>query len=188
MKYLIKVRNFSKKYPKENVKINDITITNRITLIAGKNGCGKSTLLKALGGFIGYDGDVDIQGKTAYMSEFTSFPSDLTIDDFINSLNKISSNRTLKEELSNLYKIFNLTSKIYHFLSSLSKGMKAKVNLVQILMEKADIYLLDEPINGLDKEGVNCLIEYLRISSKIFVISTHLIDDFKELECEVINL
>ena len=39
--------------------------------------------------------------------------------------------------------------------------MKAKVNLIQVFIEKADIYLLDEPINGLDKDGVKCLINYL---------------------------
>ena len=66
--------------------------------------------------------------------------------------------------------------------------MKAKVNLVQVLVEKADVYLLDEPINGLDKDGVKCLINYLKQSDKNFLISTHLIDDFKSLKCGVIHI
>lgn len=188
MKYSIKVSNFSKKYKTEEVIIKDILITNRITLLLGKNGSGKSTLLRAIGGFIKYTGNIEINGKVAYMSEFTSFPTDLTVKEFIYSLNKVSKNKTTEKEIKNLFKLFNFNNKISHLLSSLSKGMKAKINLVQVLMEKSDIYLLDEPINGLDKDGVECLINYLEKSNKSFLISTHLIDDFKNLKSEVINL
>jgi ABC-2 type transport system ATP-binding protein len=188
MKYLIKVSNFSKKYKTEEVIIKDILITNRITLLLGKNGSGKSTLLRAIGGFIKYIGNIQINGKAAYMSEFTSFPTDLTMKEFIYSLNNVSKNKSTEKEIENLFKLFNLSNKTSHLLSSLSKGMKAKINLVQVLIEKSDIYLLDEPINGLDKDGVKCLINYLEKSDKNFVISTHLIDDFKNLKSEVVNL
>ena len=188
MKYSIKVSNFSKKYKIEEVIIKDILITNRITLLIGKNGSGKSTLLRSIGGFIKYKGDIQINGKVAYMSEFTSFPTDLSVKEFIYSLNKVSKNKTTEKEINNLFKLFNLSNKTSHLLSSLSKGMKAKINLVQVLIEKSDIYLLDEPINGLDKDGVKCLINYLETSNKYFLISTHLIDDFKNLKSEVINL
>ena len=130
--------------------------------IIGANGSGKSTLLRAIGGFIKYGGNIQISGKVVYMSEFASFPTDLTVKDFIYSLNKVSKNKITEIEIENLFKIFNLSNKTSHLLSSLSKGMKAKINLVQVLIEKADIYLLDEPINGLDKDGVKCLINYLK--------------------------
>ena len=188
MKYLIKVSNFVKKYKTEEVIIKDILISNRITFLLGKNGSGKSTILKALGGFIKFEGDIEIKGKVAYMNEFPSFPIDLTVNEFIFSLNNISKNKIEEKEIVNLYKLFNINRKTNHLLSSLSKGMKAKVNLVQVLIEKSDIYLLDEPINGLDKDGVKCLINYLEKSDKNFVISTHLIEDFKNLKSEVINL
>ncbi len=188
MNYLIKVSNFIKKYKTEEVIIKDLVIANGITLLIGKNGSGKSTLLKAIAGFIKYEGNIQLNGKTAYMSEFTSFPTDLTVYEFINSLNKVSKNKITEKEIKNLLILFNLSNKTYELLSSLSKGMKAKVNLVQVLMEKSDIYLLDEPINGLDKDGVKCLLNYLDKSDKNFVISTHLLDDFKSLKSEVVNL
>ncbi len=188
MKYLIKVTNFIKKYKNEEVIIKDLLVTKRITFLLGKNGSGKSTILKAIGGFIKFEGDIDINGKVAYMSEFPSFPIDLTVNEFIFSLNKISENKIEEKEIVNLYKLFNINRKTDHLLSSLSKGMKAKVNLVQVLIENSEIYLLDEPINGLDKNGVKCLINYLEKSHKNFVISTHLLDDFKNLKGEVINL
>ena len=188
MKYLIKISNFSKLYKIEEVIIRDILITNRITLLLGKNGSGKSTILRAIGGFIRYKGNIQISGKVVYMSEFTCFPTDITVKDFIYSLNKVSMNKTTEIEIENLFKLFNLSNKTSHLISSLSKGMKAKLNLVQVLIEKSDIYLLDEPINGLDKDGVKCLINYLEKSDKNFIISTHLIDDFKNLKSEVIYL
>ena len=188
MKYLIKVKNFSKKYRVEEVIIEEILISKRITLIQGKNGCGKSTILKAIAGLVSYEGVIEVNGKVSYMSEFPSFPVDLSVKEFIGSLYKISTSKTSLEEVKNLYEIFKLDNKTDLLLSSLSKGMKAKVNLVQSLMEKADIYLLDEPISGLDNDGVKCLIKYLKNSMKSFVISTHLIDDFNKIHDEVIEL
>ncbi len=188
MKYQIKVSKFRKKYKNKEVVIKDILITKRITLLLGKNGSGKSTLLKAIGGLIKYEGSISVIGKVAYMSEFNSFPHDLKLIDFINSLNSVSKHSISDIEIKKLFKMFNLYSKKDELLSSLSKGMKAKVNLVQILIDKSDIYLLDEPINGLDKEGVKCLIDYLEKSDKCFVISTHLVDDFKNLKSEIIAL
>lgn len=188
MKYLIKVSNFSKKYKTEEVFIQDFIIKNKITLLVGKNGCGKSTILKAIGGFIEYKGNIHINGKTVYMSEFTSFPNDLTVQEFMHSLNDVSTNKITDVELLKILKMFKLSNKMNHTLSSLSKGMKAKLNLVQVLIEKAEIYLLDEPINGLDKDGVKCMIDYLDKSDENFIISTHLVDDFNLLKSEIISL
>lgn len=188
MKFLIKVNNFHKKYRFEEVVITEINISKKITLIQGKNGCGKSTLLKAIAGLISYEGIIEVRGKISYMSEFPSFPIDLSVNEFIGSLNKISKTKTDEVEIDNLYKLFKLNGKTNLLLSSLSKGMKAKVNLVQVLMEKADIYLLDEPINGLDKDGVICLMNYLKKSYKSFVISTHLVEDFSNVYDEIIQL
>jgi ABC-2 type transport system ATP-binding protein len=170
------------------VIIKDLLFTKRITLLLGKNGSGKSTLLKAIGNLISFEGNISISGKIVYMSEFTSFPADLNVGELIYSLNDISTHKTKEEEIVKLLKMFHLYDKKSELLSSLSKGMKAKVNLVQILLEQSDIYLLDEPINGLDKDGVKCLINYLEKSDKCFVISTHLIDDFKKLKSEVVYL
>ena len=188
MSYLIKVSNFIKKYRVEEVIIDNLTITKRITVIQGKNGSGKSTILKAIGGLIKYEGNIEVVGNVSYMSEFPSFPVDLSVEEFIFSLCEISKSEIDKDNVEELFRLFNLSDKTKLLLSSLSKGMKAKVNLVQALMEQVDIYLLDEPISGLDKDGVLCLIKYLKNSNKCFVISTHLLEDFKDVYDEVIYL
>lgn len=188
MKFLIKVNDFYKKYKVEEVRVDKLLITKRITILQGKNGCGKSTILKALAGLISFKGIVEQTGKVSYMSEFPSFPVDLSVNDFINGLNKISIPEICEKEINNLYSLFNLLDKTELLLSSLSKGMKAKVNLVQSLMCKADIYLLDEPLSGLDQEGVRCLMSYLKNSKNNYVISTHLLEDFDNIYDEVIRI
>lgn len=188
MKYPIKVFNFIKEYKNEVVTIKDFIIGKRITLLVGKNGSGKSTILRAIAGFIKYEGIVEVSGKVSYMSELPYFPNDLTMDEFISSLNSISKIKNKESDIKELLRLFKIEGKRKQLLSSLSKGMKAKVNLIQCLMEEADIYLLDEPISGLDKDGVNCLIKYIDNSEKIFIISTHLVSDFKDVSNEVINL
>ncbi len=188
MKYLIRVTNFIKKYRNEEVIIKNFIINERITLLVGKNGSGKSTILRAIGNFIKYEGIIEVNGKVSYMSEFPSFPNDLTVNDFIYSLRNISKLEVDNKEVDNLLKLFKLERKRDELLLNLSKGMKAKVNLIQCLIEEADIYLLDEPISGLDKDGVKCLIKYINKSDKYYVISTHLIKDFNEIRSEVISL
>ena len=104
MKYQIKVSKFRKKYKNKEVVIKDILITKRITLLLGKNGSGKSTLLKAIGGLIKYEGSISVIGKVAYMSEFNSFPYDLKLIDFINSLNSVSKHSISDIEIKKLFK------------------------------------------------------------------------------------
>jgi len=188
MKKKIEVTNYKKIYQNKTVIIDDIVIDKRVNLLIGKNGCGKSTLLKSIANLISYEGNIKIDSKTCYMSETVSYPEDISLFDFIDNLNKISKNNSLNEEINYLLNLFHLEKKLHNKINTFSKGMKVKVNIIQCLMEKADIYLLDEPLSGLDKKGVACLIEYIKKSSKMFVISTHLNNDFKEICDEVFYL
>ncbi len=184
----IEVRDFQKNYRNQQVIIADLVIKKRVNLLIGKNGSGKSTLLKSIANLITYEGTISTNKRICYMSESVSYPNDISLDDFLHNLMQISRNESSEKEIANLLKIFHLDDKVNQILNTYSKGMKAKVNIVQCLMEKADIYLLDEPFSGLDKEGVACLIDYIKKSPKSFLISTHLNNDFKEISDEVFYL
>ena len=184
----IKITDFKKKYKEHVVKLNDLTISGRVSLIVGENGSGKSTLLKAIAYFISFDGEILNGKKTSFMSEVASYPHDIDLNTFLSNLNKISKNPATEKTISELLKSFNLDSKKTAKLHNLSKGMKAKVNIVQCLMEESDIYLLDEPLSGLDKEGVDCLVDHIIKSKKKFVISTHLVNDFESISDEIYYL
>lgn len=188
MNMKIEIYDFSKQYKNHIVNIDDIVINGRVSLIVGQNGSGKSTLLKAIGGIIKYGGNIECKDKVCYMDEFFSYPSDIKLFDFLKLLNSTSISPKKEEDISKLLDYFNLTDKQDDDIQSLSKGMKAKVNIIQCLLEKADIYLLDEPLSGLDKEGVELFKNYILKSKNNFVISTHLNDELEDLSDEVIYL
>ncbi len=188
MNMKIKITDFLKQYKNHTVKIDDIVINGRVSLIVGQNGSGKSTLLKAIGGIIKYSGNIECDHRVCYMDEFFSFPSDIELFTFLKLLNSTSVSPKKEEYILQLLDYFNLTDKQAEDLKSLSKGMKAKVNIIQCLLEGTDIYLLDEPLSGLDKEGIELFKNYITKSKNNFVISTHLDDELRGLSDEVIYL
>ena len=188
MNSIIKVNNFSKQYRNMLVKINDIDFTKRVSLLVGNNGSGKTTLLKGIANFIKYKGEIISDKKICFMSEKANYPLDLELTTFLEHLNNISSNPISIERINKLLVSFNLLDKQKELLHNLSKGMKAKVNIVQCLMEDSDIYLLDEPLSGLDKEGIRNLVNHIKKSRNCFIISTHLASDFSDISDEVFYL
>ena len=188
MSSVISVKQFSKQYKKHLVKLADLTITRRVNLLVGENGSGKSTLLKAIAKLINYDGEIICNKKLCFMSETTTYPLDLELEIFLSYLNNISDSPLNNKELDSLLKSFNLFEKRKELINGLSKGMKAKVNIIQCLMEKAEIYLLDEPLSGLDKAGIKQLLKYIENSNDYFLISTHLPSDFDKLKNEIYYL
>ncbi len=188
MNMIIKVTDFQKQYHNHLVKVEDISITKRVNLLVGKNGSGKSTILKAIANLIKYDGEILCDKQICFMSEIVSYPIDLDLETFIKHLNNISLSEIDNDEVDTLLENFDLIDKLKENLYNLSKGMKAKVNIVQCLMEHSDLYLLDEPLSGLDEAGVKCLIQYIKKSDKQFIISTHLAGDFSDISDEVFEL
>ena len=184
----IEITKFSKKYLQHIVKLENMVISKRVNLVVGKNGSGKSTLLKAIANLIHYNGEINMNGKVCFMSEEFKYPKDIKLSLFLTLLNNISNNKSSENSLNSLLCSFKLNSKLDEKIDSLSKGMKAKVNIVQCLLEKADIYLLDEPMSGLDKEGILRLIEFIEKSNKQFIISTHLDNNLLNISNEVFYL
>jgi len=189
MSFKIEISNFRKDYKDTFVQIDDLIIDDQITFLVGKNGSGKSTLIKAISGIIHYQGNmISETNRIAYMSELPVFPQDISVQKFLILLNTISLNPVEETVINDLLQVFRIDHKKEALLSTLSKGMKAKVNLIQCLMSSADIYLLDEPLSGLDREGIECLNEVIGKSNHQFVISTHLMADFINLKAKVIRL
>lgn len=91
-------------------------------------------------------------------------------------------------DISSLEKELNFTDKAKK-ISTLSLGNRQKANLLCTLLRQADIYLLDEPFNGLDYLSVENIKQYLiqlKKSGKIIILSSHLIDTLKELSDTII--
>ncbi len=183
--YTIEINNFSKSYKNKDIKLVNIIINKKVTMLIGENGSGKSTLIKAILGLISYEGEIICPYKPSFMPEFPHFPEDITCNNFLFNLGQIHKN---DHDYLSLCKEFSILDKIDCKISTLSKGMKSKLNLVQCLAMKADVYILDEPLSGLDKESVKKLVSYIRNSEKSYIISSHIKTAFNKLNKDVIEL
>lgn len=188
MSLKIEIVGFNKQYRNCNVAIKNIIISKRITLIVGENGSGKSTLLKAMAGFIKYKGSIIGKYTYGYFSEVLMYPEDINVYEFQNSMQLINEDKLPYEILYNNLVELNLEDKIDENIKYLSKGMKTKLGLLNCLNQKADVYLLDEPLSGIDKKSIERVKELIKSSDKTFVIATHMKSELRSIAEEVINL
>ena len=141
-------------------------------LFIGHNGSGKSTTIKLILNLIhGEKGIINRNYKTyCYMPEKTILPDYITIGEFLSDLSFISKNCDYEKYLE----LFNMDRN--QLIASLSKGNRQKVALIQLLMEDKDLYVLDEPTNGLDQESINLLVKLLKEKNKkgkTIIVVTH---------------
>lgn len=174
--------------------LNDFNLTvppGRIVGLLGPNGCGKSTLLKLICGLL-----VPTAGKIFVCGEERSERS--------NSLISYLPERTYFNQRMRVNELIKLFSDFYtdfdpetarrmladlgipegRRLSELSKGMKEKVQLVMVMSRKARLYLLDEPIGGVDPASrdyiLNTIIGNYNPEASV-IITTHLIADVEHI-------
>lgn len=197
----IEFKNVSKSFKKVCV-LNDVNYTfesGHIYGLLGRNGSGKSVLLKLISGYyvpskgeILYDG-VNLNLKKEFPSnlraliESPSFYPDLSGYKNLKMLADINSKISDKEILDSL-DIVNLTNEKDKVFSEYSLGMKQKLGFAQVIMENPNIYIFDEPFNGIEKSTVDKLIYYLnsiKSDDKIIIISSHIKEDLDRL-CDVL--
>lgn len=188
---MIQINNLSKVYNK-NAILDNLTINinnNYIYLIIGNNGSGKSTLLKCINNLVSYQGTINIKGSISYMPESINLPDNLKVNDFLNLLISIK-NKTFNN-LNYLIDVFKLNDHLYKNISKLSFGTKQKILLVITLLEDSDIYLFDEPLNGLDNESIKIFLDEINKlyqKGKLIIIVTHEEDRIKLDKIKVIKL
>ena len=162
----------------------------KIIGLLGPNGSGKTTFIKIVAGLLTADGGsvtvdgqeigVTTKAKVAYLPERNSIPEHYTVVDAMDFYGDFFEDfdRERAEEMLNKLGV-NKRLKI----RSLSKGTKEKVQLVMVMARRARLYILDEPISGVDPAARDYIIDtilknYSPTSSVI--ISTHLISDIEK--------
>lgn len=197
MSELIKVENIVKKYKTFTLdKISFNLEGSHIYGFVGENGSGKSTTMKAIADLIKVDeGNIYINGKLN--KELTSEEREsigFTLDEIclpanlkIQLINRILKNAFEKWDENKFFKYlkeFNIDeNKRIH---ELSKGMKAKFNIIISLCHKANILILDEPMNGLDPiardEFCTLLSDFINEEeNNTILISSHIISDLEKI-------
>lgn len=195
---LLQCNNVHKKYGKKEVlkNININIPKGRIVGLLGSNGSGKSTLIKIINGLLTADqGEVLINGNqpgieskkiVSYLPERTYLKFDMKVSELIKYFSDFYDNFDSKkaEEL-----IARLGIDLNEKLKTMSKGTKEKVQLVLVMSRKADLYILDEPIGGVDPAArdfiLDTIINNFNEGASI-IISTHLIADIEKILDDVI--
>ena len=188
---MIQINTLNKSYGKKNV-LNNININfnkGEVVGIVGENGAGKTTLFKCIAELESYKGEVDyadgvLKNTLGFLDTNPFFLSKITGKEYLQLLVNA---RDI--ELNNLEdnNIFDLP--LNQYADTYSTGMKKKLALTAILIQKNDIFILDEPFNGVDIQSniiIQEIIKKLKNLNKIVIISSHIFSTLNE-SCDVLH-
>ena len=186
----VKLKNINKRYHAKEVLQNVFfEFHNGLYLLCGENGTGKSTLIKIIKGFtFPTYGEVEVKGKICYTPDKMALPNFLTVDEVLRLLKEYYRSEV---EINSLYDVYNYGEYKNYKLKNTSKGTYQKLILSIFLLNKSDIYLFDEPLNGLDVDTCNIFIGLLRKlldDNKLVIISSHLPDFYLELNPIILRI
>lgn len=196
----IEIANLQKRYGRK-VVIQDMDLTlesGKVYGLLGPNGQGKTTLIKCIAGLLTPEkGQILINGEMretrhkgmiSMLADKDLFYKWMTVQDTINFYDTFFEDfdRADSEELIRFMELVPQEK-----VEKLSKGMKARLKLVLVLSRKAKIYLLDEPLSGIDpvsrEKIVETILDRIR-DDAVMVISSHMVHAIESLLDEVILL
>ena len=179
---VVEISNLYKRYGKSSdYAIADINITcnaGEIVGLLGRNGAGKSTTIKCLTGFFQFDKgtvkicDHDIKKDPIQAKQLLGYVPDnramfdkMTGMEYINFVADLHGTplQERQSRIDEFQQIFKLGDKIYDMIASYSHGMRQKVCLMASLIHQPKLWLLDEPLTGLDPQTSKALHDYMQI-------------------------
>lgn len=193
MSAIIKAQGLKKSYGKK-VVLDDVNFEieeGSIVGLLGPNGCGKTTLIKILTGLIkDHTGMIKIANEEpgAYTKSIVAFlpdksylpdwmkPTDAIkyFADFYSDFDKAKAERMVRE--------FGLDPA--QRLKTMSKGQQEKLNLILVMCRQAKLYILDEPLGGLDPAARSAILDLIMSNyaqNATVLLSTHLINDVERI-------
>jgi len=197
---ILQVKNVSKSFDNKKI-INDVSFNiqkGKIVGLLGKNGCGKTTILKMINDLLTIDcGEILINGEkvgvstkeiTSFLPERTYLDNNQTIEEIFKFFEEFYKDFN-REKAENLLKDLDLD--ISARISKMSKGMKEKVQLILVMSREAKLYVLDEPLGGVDPSTrdhiLKTILSNLKEDSSL-LITTHIISDVEKILDQVIIL
>ncbi len=195
---LLEIKNVCKKYGKKEI-LKDINLSlpsGKIIGLLGKNGSGKTTLIKLINGLLSLDkGEILIDGNKvgveskkiiSYLPERNYLNVHKSVKDIIDYFGDFYENF----DKDKAYKLLdNLDIKVGDKLSTMSKGMREKVELALVMSRKAKLYILDEPMGGVDPATRDYILDTILNNfneGASILMSTHMISDIERVLDEVI--
>ncbi len=201
MDNIIEITNLSLTIKKTEIlkKINISFEKGKIHGLIGRNGSGKTMLMKCICGFINpTDGEIIVNEKR--IGKDCDFPDSVGIIietpgfipyysgyknlKLLSDLNK----KISKEQIKSAMNQVGLDPDLKRHVKKYSLGMRQRLGLAQAIMENPNILILDEPMNGLDKDGVEYMRKYLlnlKKQGKTIIIASHSAEDIRIL-CDIV--
>ena len=196
--YVLEIKGLNKSYGKKTA-LTDINLElerGKIVGLLGPNGSGKTTLIKLINGLLtANSGIITVDGNpigeksrlsVSYLPDKTYLPDWMKVKDVMKMFEDFYENFDIKKAEDMLRKLgINGDER----LKALSKGTKEKVQLILVMCRNAKLYLLDEPIGGVDPAArdyiLNTIITTYNPDASV-VISTHLISDIEKVLDEAV--
>lgn len=204
MKKMIEVKNVTKKFKNDVVieRVNLELYDNRIYGFVGRNGSGKSVLFKLLSGYMRPDeGNIIVDGKQLgkeydfpeKMGALIEAPGFLWYESGFANLRFLAKiqNKISDDDVKEAINMVGLDPESNKHVGKYSLGMKQRLGIAQAIMEKPDILILDEPMNGLDEVGVKQIRELIisyKMEGRIILLASHNKEDIEILCDEVYKI
>jgi len=195
---LVECKNLCKAYDNKEV-LKDINLKvprGKIIGLLGKNGTGKTTLIKLINDLLTpTSGEILINGKRpgveskkiiSYLPERTYIDREMKVCDALKYFEAFYDNFDINKAVKLLKDLdLDINTKI----SKMSKGMQEKLQLVLVMSRNAELYILDEPLGGVDPATRDYILDTILSNfceGASVIISTHLISDIERILDEVV--
>jgi len=195
---LLEIKDLSKTFDKKQI-LTDVNLkitSGKIVGLLGKNGAGKTTLIKLINDLLTpTTGEILVKGNKvgvetkkviSYLPERTYLNKGMKVSEIINYFKDFYEDFDA-EKAKKLLKDLDLD--IEQKVSKMSKGMQEKVQLVLVMSRNADLYILDEPLGGVDPATRDYILDTILSNfndNASVIISTHLISDIERILDEVV--
>lgn len=200
MSELLKLEQVTKLYAdKQALSAIDLVIpAGKIVGLLGPNGSGKSTMIKLINGLLEPTaGHITIKGNKpgietkkviSYLPERTYLNNWMKVQDLLDFFDDFYSDFNINRAIEMLA---SLKIELNQKLKTMSKGTKEKVQLILVMSREADLYILDEPIGGVDPAARDYILKTIiknYSDTSTIIIATHLIQEIENICDEVVFL
>lgn len=198
--HLLECKHIYKDYGNHKVlkDVNLVIPRGKIIGLLGKNGMGKTTLIKLMNDLLtptkgsilinGHAVGIESKKIISYLPERTYLDKTMRIKEVIKYFKEFYENFD-EEKAKKLINDLDLSMDFK--ISKMSKGMQEKLQLILVMSRKADLYILDEPLGGIDPATRDYILDTILSNfneGASIIISTHLISDIERILDEVIFL
>lgn len=195
---ILSVKNINKKFDNK-VVLDNVSFNikkGKIVGLLGKNGSGKTTILKMINDLLTIDsGEIKVLGENisektkalvSFLPERTYLESQQTIEEVLTFFEEFYKDfdRAKAEKL-----LVDLDLDKKASLNKMSKGMKEKIQLILVMSRNAKLYILDEPLGGVDPSTRDYILKTILSNfgqDSSLLITTHIISDIEKILDEVI--